>query len=104
MAQIERKTWEEMAAESGSIDLGNGSFYVKTVDREGNWVAISEYHKDSHDNLCGGWVPFNVESEYLTSGSPKWEVRSLDPLHLEPSLLCGCGHHGFIRNGRWESC
>lgn len=104
LTEIERKTWEEMAAEPGSIDLGNGSFYVKTVDREGNWVAISEYHKDSHDNLCGGWVPFNVESEYLTSGSPKWEVRSLDPLHLEPSLLCGCGHHGFIRNGRWESC
>src|SRR5690242_7638564 len=31
MTPIERKTWEEMAAEEGSIPLGNGVFYVKSV-------------------------------------------------------------------------
>lgn len=24
------------------------------------------------------------------------------PLHIEPSLLCFCGRHGFIRDGRWQ--
>jgi len=31
-----------------------------------------------------------------------WTVEKLDPLTLSPSLLCRrCGHHGFIRDGRW---
>lgn len=104
MTEIKNKTFEEMLAEEGSIDLGNGSFYVKSVDREGNWIAITEWHKNPQGNLCGGWVPFNVESEYINASTPKWEVISRDPLTLSPSLLCNCGNHGFIRNGRWEPC
>lgn len=104
MSEIQNKTWEDMAAEPGSIDLGNGSFFVKSLDRAGQWIAITEWHKNPEGRLCGGWVPFNVVSEYILPGTPKWEVKSLDPLHLEPSLLCGCGNHGWIRNGRWEPC
>ena len=104
MTEISGKTWEEMAAEPGSIDLGNGSFYVKSLDLKGNWIAITEWHKNPEGNLCGGWVPFNVESAYILPGTPRWEVKSLEPLHLEPSLLCGCGNHGWVRNGRWEPC
>ena len=34
--------------------------------------------------------------------SPVWHVDSVRPLTLSPSLLCTeCGHHGFIRDGRW---
>lgn len=33
---------------------------------------------------------------------PLWQVESWDPLTLSPSILCDCGNHGFIRNGRWE--
>lgn len=34
-----------------------------------------------------------------------WTLHSLDPLHIEPSLLCrACGAHGFIRGGRWVAC
>lgn len=98
------KTWEEMAAEPGSVDLGNGAFYQKSFDKDGNWIAITEWHKNPAGKLCGGWVPFNVKSEYILSNTPKWEVRSLDPLHLEPSLLCGCGNHGWIRDGKWVPC
>lgn len=32
---------------------------------------------------------------------PLWDLVSLDPLTVSPSLLCGCGAHGFIRDGRW---
>lgn len=31
-----------------------------------------------------------------------WTVESLDPLTLSPSLACRiCGHHGFVKEGRW---
>lgn len=34
--------------------------------------------------------------------SDGWTVLSEAPIHIEPSLLCNaCGHHGFIRDGRW---
>lgn len=104
MTEIQDKTYEEMLAEPESIDLGSGCLYKKTVDPEGNWIGITEWHKNSEGKLCGGWVPFNVESRYIHDSTPKWEVKSLDPLHLEPSLLCNCGHHGFIREGKWVSC
>lgn len=33
-----------------------------------------------------------------------WQVESLDPLTISPSVLCRtCGDHGFIRAGRWVS-
>lgn len=98
------KSFEEMLAEEGSIDLGNDAFYKKALDRDDNWIAITHWHKNSEGKLCGGWVPFNVESEYILPGTPKWEVESREPLTMSPSLLCGCGNHGFIRNGRWEPC
>lgn len=31
-----------------------------------------------------------------------WDLISEEPLTLSPSLLCrACGHHGFIRGGKW---
>lgn len=33
-----------------------------------------------------------------------WGVTSLDPLDINPSLVCHCGDHGFIREGRWIPC
>jgi hypothetical protein len=50
---------------------------------------------------------------------PIWDVHSLDPLHIEPSLSrpgkencarvdhTNChhhNHHGHIRNGQWQPC
>jgi len=33
------------------------------------------------------------------------KMISADPLTLEPSIICQqCGLHGWIRDGRWESC
>lgn len=39
-----------------------------------------------------------------TEECPHWQLISLHPLHVEPSLLCKaekCGDHGHIRGGRW---
>lgn len=35
-------------------------------------------------------------------GTPPSDWPTLEPLHLEPSLLWKCcGLHGFVRNGMW---
>lgn len=53
-----------------------------------------------------GSVTFRTELteavEYFRKHA-RWDVRSWEPLHLEPSLLssCPCRDHGFIRAGRW---
>jgi len=53
---------------------------------------------------CRGFVHFDVPGiELLAQGRPVWQVESLDPLTISPSVLCGaCGDHGFIRSGRWQ--
>lgn len=86
------------------IDLGNGTKYNKVFDHEDKWIGITEWHTNPKTGeLCGGFVPFDVESSYLTPHGPKWQVQSYDPLTLSPSILCtACNHHGWIRNGRWE--
>ena len=59
---------------------------------------------DLDGGRCGGAVMFvRGESE---PERDVWAVHSLEPLHVEPSILCnaakcGCGSHGWIRDGRW---
>lgn len=49
-------------------------------------------------------IPLDVpENDYVPADS-KWRVESYNPITLSPSLLCPCGHHGYIRNDRWEPC
>ncbi len=47
--------------------------------------------------VCMGSIWFAGDGH----GHPEWTVRSESPLTLEPSLLCHCGFHGFVREGRW---
>lgn len=32
---------------------------------------------------------------------PNWTLESMSPLTVSPSILCSCGAHGFIREGKW---
>jgi hypothetical protein len=89
--------------------IGDGHWITYyTVDRE-RWpeapehTGIIEWHRRPDGELCGGWVAW-----WRPPGQsgPVWQLVALDPLHLEPSILCspdkdGCGMHGFIRDGRW---
>lgn len=86
----------------GAVALGGDHFYTRGVDKAGVWIAIHEWHKRPDNGLwCVGYVPFNVQSDYWVPRSPHWDVLSTDPLTLHPSLLCDCGSHGFIREGKW---
>lgn len=69
-----------------------------------NLIGLTEAHLTEDGYPCGGgayWVASKNDPNPVL-----WQLISLDPLHIEPSLLHrrpdGCGHHGFIRDGRWE--
>lgn len=112
------------------IDLGGGHSYVwllgdpqeyptddvRFIDFKGDGqtlVGLIEFHpkpggpvSDVDDGQCAGGVYFVAGTGLHATHKPIWTVVSLDPLHLEPSILCrppyGCGNHGYIRNGLWE--
>ncbi len=60
------------------------------------------WHKNPKDgSQCCGAINFE-SMRALVPDRAIWQVQSLDPLTVSPSVLCmRCGDHGFIRNGRW---
>jgi hypothetical protein len=97
-------------------DIGHGVAYVFTAwapDRELNpqhdgvpdvdRFGLLYRHAAPDGSECGGSVTFDSETaRKIAPKTPKWTVESWEPLTLSPSLLCnGCGHHGWIKNGRW---
>lgn len=68
------------------------------IERVGAIVA----HRKPDGELCEGSILFDNEmTRRLFAGRPCWTVEQWEPLTLSPSLLCACGDHGFIREGRW---
>jgi hypothetical protein len=61
-------------------------------------------HRKNGDS-CDGFIYFDVPPAHWFNsesvGKQYWKVEKWDPLTLSPSLLCHCGDHGFIREGRW---
>jgi hypothetical protein len=76
-------------------DIGHGvSIERRLVDGVLGGVAY-RHPRPKTGETCEGYVP-------VTGWDEVWQVVSLEPLTLSPSLLCrGCGHHGFVREGRW---
>lgn len=99
------------------IDLGNNhsySFYSWAPDRELNpqYEGIPDVskagliinHLTSEGRQCSGAVLFEGEiQQKLFPERDKWKVENWNPLTLSPSILCSCGDHGYIREGRWEA-
>lgn len=98
--------------------------YADLPDNDRTGIIVGHYHPEGtcarHDNpeacaqnpnwcsnRCEGMVPFDTpEHRFASPERPVWQVHSLDPLHIEPSILMspekgGCGLHGFIREGKW---
>jgi hypothetical protein len=87
---------------SERVDIGHG---VKILachhpieagpDLAGELAGFDYWHPCGSQAEAAGYVP-------VAGPGDKWTVESVDPLTLSPSLLCrACGHHGFIRGGRW---
>jgi hypothetical protein len=63
---------------------------------------IESHPRPDTGERCSGAVTFDLVCTVELGDRPRWRVVGRHPLTLEPSLLCHtCGHHGFIREGRW---
>jgi hypothetical protein len=48
------------------------------------------------------WHWCSHQGRWMAQATPNHQLVSIEPLHLEPSLLWPCcGTHGFVRNGEW---
>ena len=99
----------------GAINLGHDHLGFKSQwapDRELNpqyegipdipWCGLTIEHNNPQGEACSGHITFDLPGTERWPNH-KWQVVSFDPLHVEPSILCDCGDHGFIRNGQWEA-
>lgn len=73
-------------------------------DKHGNRIGFHEWHY-CLDQVNAGGVWFDIPAAHeAVPNSMYWDLVSMDPLTVEPSILCRrCGHHGWIREGRWVS-
>jgi len=91
------------------IDIGHGVFIRYVAHGEWEKSGLIEYHPCQGGNcnggLCGGGVLFDLPGiAEAFPGRDTWSVEKWEPLTLWPSLQCGCkgcGHHGWIKEGRW---
>ena len=94
----------EAAVDTEWTDLGDDhacKFYSYKDPDGVVWerVGVLVRHETPSGKDCMGSVIF--EGAPSTIKGARWSVESYDPLTVSPSLLCSCGDHGFIRDGRW---
>lgn len=56
---------------------------------------------DSPDGWCCGSFWFRAPTFLHSPKLSLWTLEKREPLTLSPSFRCHCGHHGFIREGKW---
>lgn len=89
---------------TGYRDIGHGVSILFTSWGEHEKAGIIERHVCADGDETPGGVLFDLPGvREAFPGSPVWTVESWGPLTISPSVMCRtCGHHGWIRNGRWE--
>ena len=89
---------------SVDFDLGHGvRIQSWIVDDAGNRIGLIERHPGKNGEDCAGSVRFDTPEAHAAFKRPGafWQVLSWEPLTLSPSLLCSCGNHGWILDGKW---
>jgi Family of unknown function (DUF6527) len=84
----------------GLVELGDHHFLMPMY-HDGKVVSFYEWHREGGSGEWhAGTLPLQFPGEEKKPGTT-WDVESMDPVTLSPSVLCDCGVHGFIRSGRW---
>jgi hypothetical protein len=91
----------------GTVDIGH-DVQIEVLHSAlagGAAVGLDYTHPGKEGRRCAGFIYFDtpaVRETFEPSPNIMWTVEQQEPLTLSPSLLCkACGHHGFIRDGRW---
>lgn len=90
------------------IHLGGRVYYTLFADCEGSDVftgIFMEHRNEDESVCCRGTITFDVE-ENEELPQPKWEVESIEPLTLSPSINntnCPNKLHGWIIDGEWTT-
>lgn len=88
------------------IDLGHGHeaspFFSDDCGSEPVGLLIRHPRPDG-TGACLAHVYFDLPHvRAIHPDAARWQVESLEPLTLAPSILCRiCADHGYIRNGQW---
>lgn len=86
---------------AGAEPLGGDVYWRYDPDAEDVLRSILVWH----------WCPFRPpltiddapDGRWIAANVAAHELVSIDPLHLEPSLLWECcGKHGWVRAGAWS--
>lgn len=84
------------------VEIGHDhALVLVTPDGHAEPTGCEVYHLTPAGKPCVGWIMFDVPALADRPAERKWQVESWDPMTLSPSLLCGCGDHGFVRAGQW---
>jgi hypothetical protein len=104
---------------SEEIDIGHDHFIKYTrwapddleANRERYGVPLPDVpkagliirHKNPAGEECTASLMFDTPElrKHWVGKEHFWKVESWEPLTISPSVLCSCGDHGFIREGRW---
>lgn len=82
-------------------DLNPQHAGLPDVERHGLVLTHTKPDGTPHD----GFVTIDSDvARQLFPNHPRWQMQSQEPLTLTPSVLCSCGWHGFITDGRWRPC
>jgi hypothetical protein len=87
--------------EPGAIDLGHDVHVTFLAWRDHERAGLHIYHRRPDGQPCVGAVMFDLPGVTDVHRGAVWQVVSLDPIHIDPSVLCSCGSHGWIHAGRW---
>lgn len=87
------------------LDIGGNHVLILVTPEGATEPAGADVkHLTPGGKPCTGWVAFDVPAHGRLPADRKWQVESWEPLTLSPSLLCGCGDHGHVVQGRWVPC
>jgi hypothetical protein len=82
------------------LDFGEGVRGGWIDNKAGKRIGVFVAHHFPTGEVCAGavwWEAPDNNRKY-----PLWTLVSMEPLTLEPSIMCSCNVHGHIRNGKWE--
>ncbi len=88
---VEQEDWLPFAVIPGGVQ-------VELLFQDGEPAALIERHQTPDGLDCDSVFRIRPTGE----DREVWTVEQDSPLTLSPSIACtACGHHGWIREGRW---